>query len=92
MIGVTDNYAPPFGRQELNLWTGAFMSEHVGFAWELPKHNGYMVRANANTDLKLKVSCPAPRTDENYEIVDAALEKAVIELEAAARVLQEVKG
>lgn len=74
-VFVRDEYAPRFGRQALTLWGGAFASGFVGWATELPNHDGYMVTVEYGP--KIRVMCPAPRTDENYLTVDAAIESAV---------------
>jgi hypothetical protein len=75
MIGIRDEYAPKFGRQTLTLWEGGFMSSFVGWAHELPKHNGFMVTlANGQ---KIRVDCPAPRNDANFQQVDESIRSAV---------------
>lgn len=77
LVGVRDEYAPRFGRQQLTLWSGGFSSDFEGFAAELPDHNGYMLRLDyVPGHPKIRVECPSPRTDANYEQVDAALRAA----------------
>jgi hypothetical protein len=75
-IGVRDEYEPRFGRQVLTLWEGPFCSVYDGYAVELPKHDGFMVTLDPNGE-KVRVACPAPRTGENFEEVDRAIEAAV---------------
>lgn len=75
MIGIRDEYAPTFGRQNLTLWEGAFLSDYVGHAHELPRGDGFMVTTYSGR--KVRVSCPAPRTAENYQAVDEAIASAV---------------
>jgi hypothetical protein len=70
-IGVRDEYAPKFGRQVLTLWSGSFYSTYEAEAVELPKHDGYMLHIEYGP--KVRVTCASPRTNENYESVDAAL-------------------
>jgi hypothetical protein len=75
MASIRDEYAPTFGRQHLTLWEGPFASEHVGSALELPGHDGFMV--DLGNGSRVRVSCPAPRTADNFETVDAAINAAV---------------
>lgn len=74
-VGVTD-LPPRFGRERLRLWTGAFMSDPVGVAEELPKRDGYMVTVGQYGWVKVRVTCPSPRTNNNYREVDAAIAAA----------------
>lgn len=74
MIGVRDEYAPTFGRQNLTLWQGSFMSEYAGSARELPGHDGFMVTLYSGRTIR--VPCSAPRTEINFEEVDAAIAAA----------------
>lgn len=76
MIGIRDEYSLTFGRQNLTLWQGAFCSEFVGSAQELPGHDGFMLTLD-HADKTIRVSCPAPRTDENFEIVDETIRAAI---------------
>ena len=73
-VAIRDEYAPRFGRQRLTLWSGAFATTYEGDALELPKHNGYMVTPYSGP--RFRVTCPAPRTDDNYREVDAAIDAA----------------
>lgn len=73
-VQVRDEYAPKFGRQVLTLWSGTFASDFDGTAVELPNRDGYMVNFPPH---KMRVPCESPRTDENYERVDAAIQAAV---------------
>jgi hypothetical protein len=72
---IRDEYSPRFGRQRLTLWSGQFASEYEGEAIELPGHNGYSV--TTFTGAKVRVECEAPRTEDNYLRVDAAINQAV---------------
>lgn len=86
-IGVRDEYAPKFGRQTLTLWSGAFSSGYEGSAIELPGHNGYMVsvyRGLGETQ-RVRVECPSPRTDQNYEQVDDAIQAAYDSMDGYGR-------
>jgi hypothetical protein len=82
-IGVRDEYAPTFGRQRLTLWSGAWSSDFEGWATELPRHDGYMVTLDHFlSSEKVRVTCESPRTDDNYEQVDAAIAEAVERIES----------
>lgn len=81
-IGVRDEYAPTSGRQNLTLWSGSFYSVFEGDARELPGHKGFMVTLEYGP--RLRVECPAPRTDRNYEQVDAAIRNAIEKAERKA--------
>ena len=70
-FSIRDEHTPKFGRQVLTLWSGAFASDHEGDAWELPGHDGYMVALEFRG--KVRVACESPRTTENFERVDAAI-------------------
>ena len=76
MYSIRDEYKPKFGRQVLTLWSGGFASDYEGEAVELPKHDGFMVRLEYG-DNPIRVSCPSPRTDDNYRAVDAAINDAI---------------
>lgn len=77
-VSVRDEYAPRFGRQVLTVWSGAFASEFIGTATELPHHDGYMVRL-PYVDESVRVICESPRTDDNYQAVDSAIVIALTE-------------
>lgn len=72
---VRDEYSAPFGRQVLTLWSGSFADQYEGRVWELPRHDGYMVTLYGGR--KVRVDTPSPRTDDNYQEVDAAINAAV---------------
>jgi hypothetical protein len=74
-VWVRDEYAPRFGRQTLTLWSGPFASTFEGHALELPRHDGYMISLLYRDSVR--VACESPRTDENYQRVDAAIAAAV---------------
>lgn len=75
MLGIRDEYAPKFGRQVLTLWEGAFASQFVGWARELPRGGGFMVAVEYGP--RVRVECESPRTSDNYERVDAAIAATV---------------
>lgn len=73
-IGVRDEYRLRFGRQVLTVWSGEFCSDYEATAVELPLHDGFMVTVSATH--RFRVHCPAPRTSDNFEQVDAAIQAA----------------
>lgn len=77
-VWVRDEYAPMFGRQRLTLWEGGFASCYTGSAWELPGHDGFMVKVDYHAPVR--VACPAPRTDANFTEVDDAIGAAVADM------------
>jgi hypothetical protein len=62
-------------RHRLTIWSGSFMSDRDGEAYSLPNGNGYMVSLEYGD--KVRVECPAPRTSENYNEVDKAINDAL---------------
>lgn len=83
MISIRDEYAPTFGRQRLTAWRGAFASDYIGEALELPNHDGYIVALEYGQQ-RVRVSCEAPRTESNFQRVDAAIVAALTEAGVAA--------
>lgn len=61
-------------RQRLTVWSGPFMSTFEGEAYSLPA-GGFMV-TTYNAD-KIRVTCPSPRDESNFEAVDAAISDAL---------------
>lgn len=66
-----------FGREVLSLWSGPFASQWEGSAFELPRHDGYVVTLYDGR--QVRVSCQSPRTDESYAAVDDAIRAAIAE-------------
>lgn len=77
VYGVATDYDRSAGRKReyLTVWSGPFFSVWEADAVSLPKGDGYMLRTY--NGVKVRVSCPTPRTDENYEEVDAAIDAAL---------------
>lgn len=73
--GVIVDEKKEFGRQLLTLWTGTFSDQYEGHAVELPRHDGFMVHLDYQDSLR--VTCPAPRDETNYQEVDAAINEAL---------------
>lgn len=78
--GVTTDYeySAEHKRQKLDIWEGPFFSSWTGTAYSLPNGAGFMV-TTYNDGAKVRVSCPSPRTADNYLEVDAALSEALNE-------------
>jgi hypothetical protein len=76
-LGVTTDYdyTATHKRERLSLWSGPFSSVREGEAYSLPRGDGYMITLEYGG--KIRVTCPAPRTDENYLEIDEALRVAV---------------
>ena len=75
MASIRDEYTTTFGRQSLTVWSGAFASDYIASALELPKRNGFMVTLYDGR--KIRVQCPAPRTEKNFHQVDDAISAAI---------------
>jgi hypothetical protein len=75
--GVTTDYeySSTHKRERLLVWSGPFASVFEAQAYSLPKQDGYMLTTYHGA--KIRVSCPCPRTDENYPEVDNALTNAL---------------
>lgn len=76
-FGVTTDYdySQDHKRQKLQVWSGPFMHTYEGDAYSLPSGEGFMV-TTYNGD-KIRVSCPSPRDETNYERVDRAIDAAL---------------
>lgn len=73
---MTDyEYSDTHKRDRITVWTGPFASVYVAEGFSLPKGNGYML-TTYNGD-KVRVTCPAPRTDATYQVTDAAIQEAL---------------
>lgn len=62
-------------RNKLTIWSGGFMSDREGVAYSLPKNDGYMITLEYGD--KVRVECPVPRTSDNYNEVDKAINVAL---------------
>lgn len=57
----------------MHMWSGAFMSDLEAYVESDETKTGYNVYPYYNTDTPFFVKAPVPRTEENYETVDALL-------------------
>lgn len=79
-IGITEDYDynETHKRHRLELWSGGFMSDYEGEAYSLPKKDGYMVTLDHMLwSEKIRVTCPCPRDDDNYQEVDRLINEAI---------------
>ena len=77
VYGITTDYeyTSTHQRERLLVWSPPFFSVFEGEALSLPNGAGYMV-TTYNGD-KVRVACPSPRTDANYQEVDDAIGAAL---------------
>lgn len=75
--GVRTEYEQNEGRKRdhLTVWSGPFASNYEAAGVSLPRGDGYMLILAYGG--KVRVSCPTPRTDDNYLTVDAAIGAAL---------------
>jgi hypothetical protein len=73
--GVTTDYdySAERKRQYLDVWSGPWMHDHEGRAVSRPR--GFAI--TTNNGAKVYIDCPSPRTDDNYQQVDAAISAAL---------------
>ena len=62
-------------RHRVTIWSGAFCSDFEGSGDSLPKRDGYSVTMIDGR--RLRVTCPCPRTEENFREVDRAIIRAL---------------
>jgi hypothetical protein len=76
-FGVMEDYDynQTHKRERLTVWSGPFASVLEAAALSLPKGNGYMLTTYHGE--KIRVECPTPRTDENYQEIDKAISDAL---------------
>lgn len=69
------DYTSTHKRERLTVWSGPFLSDYEGEAFTLPRGDGYMVTTYGGD--RVRVTCPTPRTDDNYPAIDAAINAAL---------------
>lgn len=76
-LGVRTEYEMNAGRKRdyLTVWSGSFYSVYEATGVSLPKMEGYML--TTYNDDRVRVTCPAPRSESNYAEVDEAITKAL---------------
>ena len=74
-IATDYDYSAEHKRQRLVVWTGPFYSSYEGEAYSLPNNDGFMV--TTYNEHKIRVTCPAPRDQDNYQQVDDAINLAL---------------
>jgi hypothetical protein len=75
--GVRTEYDRNEGRKRdhLTVWSGPWYSVYEAAGVSLPRGDGYML--TTYNGKKVRVTCPTPRTDENYQQIDAAVSAAL---------------
>lgn len=75
--GVTTDYDynASHKRDRVQVWSPPWMSTWEAEGYSLPRGDGYML-TTYNGD-KVRVTCPTPRSHENYQIVDQAISDAL---------------
>lgn len=68
-------YTVTHKRERITVWSGSFASTFEADGFSLPSGKGYTL--TTYNDDKVRVTCPSPRTDENYRDVDAAVSAAL---------------
>jgi hypothetical protein len=78
-FGVTTDYdySAEHKRKKLHVWSGPWFHTWEAVGLSLPSGKGYML-TTYNGD-KIRVECPAPRDDKNWEEVDKAIAEAMTE-------------
>lgn len=76
--GVATDYewSATHKRQRITVWSGSFYSTYEAEGLSLPNGAGFMLSIYDDGE-KVRVSCPSPRTDDNYREVDAAIAAAL---------------
>lgn len=69
------DYNETHKRDCITVWSGPFASTLEAIGYSLPKGDGYMLHLVHGG--KVRVTCPAPRTDETFEEIDAAINEAL---------------
>lgn len=75
-VASDDDYTATHKRERLVIWSGPFMSNYEGEAFTLPGGDGYMVTTYGGD--KVRVECPTPRTDANFQAVDDAISSSLV--------------
>lgn len=75
--GVATDYDRNEGRKRdyIRVWSGPFYSVFEADGVSLPGGDGYML--TTYNGKKVRVSCPTPRNDKNWQQVDAAVSAAL---------------
>lgn len=70
-VATDYEYNKTHKRDCITVWSGWFASDFEASGFSLPKGDGYMLTTYYGK--KIRVECPCPRTEENYQVVDAAV-------------------
>ncbi|MCK9600459.1 MAG: hypothetical protein M0R06_15545 [Sphaerochaeta sp.] len=76
--GVTTDYdySAEHMRHRIRVWSGAWYGAWEADGYSLPNNAGYML-TTYNGD-KIRVLCPCPRGDDNWQAVDDAISDALV--------------
>lgn len=84
-IATDYDYGASHGREYINIWSGGFMGTWEGQAY--PTRGAKQITITTYNQDKVIVKLPDgvtfPRTAENYEAIDAAINEALDEYERA---------
>jgi hypothetical protein len=78
-VATDYDYNRTHKRDCITVWSGQFCQEYEGTGLALPCDVGNMLTLYGG--IKLRVACPCPRTEANYQDVDAAISAAIAEAE-----------
>lgn len=75
--GVATDYERNEGRKRdyLTVWSGPFFSVYEAAGVSLPRGDGYVLTTYNGE--RVRVTCPTPRTDDNYQEIDRAVSDAL---------------
>jgi hypothetical protein len=74
-VMTDEEWRPTHKTDRLTVWSGAFMSSFEAEAISLPRGDGYMLYTYGGD--KVRVECPVPRDDANFQAVDDAINAAL---------------
>lgn len=75
-VATDYEYSASHKRGRVTIWSGPFCGVYEGDALTLPGNAGYVVTMAVDGS-KVRVDCPAPRDESNYQNVDDAISAAV---------------
>lgn len=74
-VSTDYEYSADHKRQRITVWSGSFYGVFEADGLSLPNDAGYMLTTYNGE--KVRVACPAPRNEDNYQEVDAAVSAAL---------------
>jgi hypothetical protein len=74
-VATDYEYNETHKRDRITVWSQAFMESFEAEGYSLPRRDGYMLTTyNGDT---VRVTCPVPRNENNYQEVDRAVSDAL---------------